>query len=115
MTIEGKKISGNACYIKKGRVMHHGTLLYDSDLDMLSNSLNVSNDKIESKAIKSIKSRVTNIKPYMKTDMSVKDFFYALKENMFVRLNCQEYILSPEDETKVEKLIEQVYSKWSWN
>jgi len=38
MTIQGKKISGNACYIKHGRVMYHGTLLYDSDLDMLSNA-----------------------------------------------------------------------------
>ena len=115
MTANGKKISGNARYIKQGRIMHHGTLLYDSDLDMLSNALNPSNDKIESKAIKSVKSRVANIRPFMKTDMPVKDFFSALKENMFNLLNLREYILSGGEEAQVEKLKENIYSQWSWN
>jgi len=115
MLIEEKKISGNARYIKRGRVMHHGTLLYDSDLDALSNALNPPNDKIESKAIKSVKSRVTNIRPFMKTDMTVKDFFSALKEKMFNLLNLQEYKLSGDEEAQIEKLKENVYSQWSWN
>ena len=115
MIVEGKKISGNARYIRKGRIMHHGTLLYDSDLDMLANALNPSIDKIESKAIKSVKSRVANIRPFMKNDMSVKDFFSALKENLFNVLNLREYKLSVDEETQVEKLKEQVYSQWSWN
>jgi len=115
MTVEGKKISGNARYIRQGRVMHHGTLLYDSNLDMLSGALNVTNDKIESKAIKSVRSRVTNIRPFMKNDMFVKEFFSSLKEFMFNLSNMQEYRLSAEEEAEVEKLKESVYSQWSWN
>ena len=62
MTIEGRKFSGNAQYMKKGRIMHHGTLMYDSDLEAVSRALNVKPDKIESKGLKSVRSRVTNIR-----------------------------------------------------
>jgi len=115
MTVEGKKISGNAQYIKQGRVMHHGTLLYDSDLEMLSGALNVTNDKIESKGIKSVKSRVTNIRPYMKTDMPVGDFWTNLKQHFFTAFDMKEYNLSTEDKAEVEKLKENTYSQWKWN
>jgi len=115
ITIDGKKISGSAQYIRQGRIMHHGTLLYDSDLDMLANALDPLNDKIKSKAIQSVKSRVTNIRPYLKTDLSVKDFFTSLKEFMFNSLNLREYKLSDEEEAEVEKLRQNVYSQWSWN
>ena len=115
MTIDGKKISGNAQYVRQSRILHHGTLLYDSDLNMLTNALNPLNDKIESKAIKSVKSIVTNIRPYLKTDMSVKEFFSSLKEFMFNSLNLLEYKLSGEDEAEVELLKQNVYSQWNWN
>lgn len=60
--VEGKKISGNAQYSKNGRTLHHGTLLFDTDLSVLSSALRVDEDKIKSKAIKSTRSRVTNLK-----------------------------------------------------
>ena len=115
MTVEGKKFSGNAQYRKEGRVMHHGTILYDSDLSILSRALNVSDDKIESKGIKSVRSRVTNIRPYMQTDMPVKDFWAALKEFMFAAFDMREYVLTAAENAAVEELRERVYSQWSWN
>ena len=115
MTVEGKKISGNAQYIREGRVMHHGTLLYDSDLMMLSKALNVTNDKIESKGIKSVKSRVANIRPCMKTDMPISGFWAALKQYMFAAFDMKEYGLSAGEDAEVERLSEQRYSQWSWN
>ena len=115
MTVEGKKISGNAQYIKNGRIMHHGTLLYDSNLDMLSSALNVIDDKIESKGIKSVKSRVANIRPFMKNDMPMKDFWSALKEHLSALLKTENYFLSDTDQTEIEKLKDNVYSQWSWN
>ena len=115
MTIEGKKISGNAQYIKKNRIMHHGTLLYDSNIDMLSNVLNVQEDKIESKGIKSVKSRVTNIRPFMKTDMPVEIFKKTLKDYLISSCGMEEYTLDSEQITGVERLKEQRYLQWSWN
>ncbi len=60
--VEGKKISGNAQYSRNGRTLHHGTLLFDTDLSVLSSALRVDEEKIKSKAIKSTRSRVTNLK-----------------------------------------------------
>jgi len=74
LSIEGKKISGNAQYIRKGKCLHHGTLLFNTNLDQLVMALRVSSDKIESKGIKSIRSRVTNIYPYLKKPYTIVDF-----------------------------------------
>ena len=115
MTVEGKKFSGNAQYIKDGRIMHHGTILYDSDLEMLSRALKPGTDKIESKGIKSVQSRVTNIRPYMKTDMPLMDFWAAIKNYMIDTFAMREFILTPEQKTSVEELENNVYSRWSWN
>jgi lipoate-protein ligase A len=115
MTVHGMKFSGNAQYLKRGRIMHHGTILYDSDLDMLSKALKVSIDKIESRGIRSVRGRVTNIRPYMKTDMPIGDFWDTLKKYMFESFSMRKYILSAEEIGKVEELKERVYSQWAWN
>ena len=54
MTIRGRKFSGNSQYVKEGRVMHHGTLLYDSDLSVVSSALAPSRDKLTSKGLPSV-------------------------------------------------------------
>ncbi len=63
LLINGQKFSGNAMYSKDGRMTAHGTIMFDSDIEEVVNALKVRKDKIESKGIKSIRSRVTNIKP----------------------------------------------------
>jgi lipoate-protein ligase A len=115
MTVEGKKFSGNAQYIKEGRVMHHGTILYDSDLGILSKALNPGDDKIESKGIKSVQSRVTNIRPYMKANMPVTEFWLALKSYMISDFDMKEFPFNEEHSAAVESLKEKVYSDWNWN
>jgi lipoate-protein ligase A len=115
MTVLGKKFSGNAQYLKRGRIMHHGTILYDSDLSILSNALNVSDDKIKSRGIQSVLSHVTNIRPYMKTDMPIDDFWDALKNYMFDSFDMMEYTLSDKEFDEVDKLKDNVYAQWSWN
>jgi len=115
MTVEGKKFSGNAQYIKEGRVMHHGTILYDSDMGILSQALKPGTDKIESKGVKSTRSRVTNIRPYMKTDMSINGFWAALKDFMVSAFDMVELSLGPVQDAAVEELREKVYSQWGWN
>jgi lipoate-protein ligase A len=115
MDVEGKKISGNAQYLKEGRVMHHGTILYDSNLEILSQALNAGKEKIESKAIKSVRSRVTNIRPYMKQDMPTLEFREAVKNNIIRSLDMNEVTLGSEHDALVKELKQKVYSQWSWN
>lgn len=116
MTIEGRKFSGNAQYMKKGRIMHHGTLMYDSDLEAVSRALNVKPDKIESKGLKSVRSRVTNIRPYV-TDqaLTVDGFREILRRSMFRAYPLTAYALTPADLDAVERLRRDVYRRWEWN
>ncbi|NCB52022.1 MAG: lipoate--protein ligase [Clostridia bacterium] len=114
ITIDGKKISGNAQYIKNGRVMHHGTILFDSDLSKVTASLKVSKDKIESKGIKSVRSRVTNLKPYLPNCITMEEFKKMLKEYMFKEVDGQ-YALSDSDFKRIEKIKKERYDLWDWN
>lgn len=115
LTIDGKKFSGNAQYVTKNRLLHHGTILFDSNLDDVQNSLNVSTDKIESKGIKSVRSRVTNISDYIKKNITIHDFKDLLLKNMFDGSDVSTYHLSPEDEDNVNKLVRKKYGTWKWN
>src|SRR5690606_38740593 len=74
ITVEGQKISGNAQSYYKNNMFHHGTILFNVDLDMVQKVLTVKPDKIESKGIKSVRSRVTNIYPYLKEKVTVEEF-----------------------------------------
>ncbi|MDR0313144.1 MAG: lipoate--protein ligase [Treponema sp.] len=114
MTVEGKKFSGNAQYIKNNKIMHHGTILYDSNLEMVGKALKAK-DKVESKAIKSTQSRVTNIRPYMKNDMSTNDFWAALKNFLLPVFGMNEIAVDAKDHRAALELREKVYSQWNWN
>jgi len=115
MTIGGKKFSGNSQYMKKGRVMHHGTIMYDCDLEVVSRALQVSGDKLESKGIQSVRSRVTNVKPHMPRPLPMEAFYKALREYMFQAYSLVPYRLTPEDLAAVKELQSDVYDRWSWN
>ncbi|NLB33508.1 MAG: lipoate--protein ligase [Tissierellia bacterium] len=117
IVIDGKKFSGIAQSIIKGRVLNHGTLLFDSKLDTLSKALNVKRDKIESKGIKSVSSRVTNIKPYVKDDIDVLEFKQVLLNNIFDYFNqpVEIYSLTDEDRENIQKMVDERYGTWEWN
>jgi lipoate-protein ligase A len=115
MTIDGKKFSGNAQYCKRGRVMHHGTVLYDSDLSVVGQALVVPKDKIESKGLKSVQSRVTNVKSYMHDDIPVERFIEELRDAMFRENAMIPYALTEADRAAVQKLRDEVYTTWEWN
>lgn len=117
LVIDGKKFSGIAQSIIKGRVLNHGTLLFDSKLDTLSLALNVKRDKIESKGVKSVSSRVTNIKPYVKDDIDVLEFKRVLLKNIFEYFNepIEIYELSDEDRRNIQTMVDERYGTWEWN
>ena len=93
----GRKISGNAQHSKNNRVLHHGTLLFDSDLDVLSELLNVDPEKLQSKAIRSAKSRVANIKDFCGGCPTVDKFKEHLKNAIISAFDAEE-ILAPDND-----------------
>ncbi|WP_296116164.1 lipoate--protein ligase [uncultured Eubacterium sp.] len=114
ITIDGKKFSGNSQYIKHGRIMHHGTLMFDSDLSVVSKALQVSSDKYESKGFQSVRSRVTNIRPYVPGDMGMETFKSILKKYMVFGSDVEVYHLNEEDLTRIRKIQEERYNTWEW-
>ena len=115
LLIDGKKFSGNAQYMHKGRIMHHGTLLYSSQSDKIVSSLKVSEDKIKSKGIKSVKSRVTNIIDHLDIPLSATEFIEKLSEYMLQNGNISSIYDLENDREQIEKLRDEKYATWDWN
>ncbi|SHJ92963.1 lipoate-protein ligase [Geosporobacter subterraneus DSM 17957] len=117
ITIEGKKFSGNAQYACNNRLLHHGTILYNSDLSVVQNALNVRIDKIESKGIKSVRSRVTNVAPYLKKPLSIDAFKDILVQSILETndVSTMTYQLTEQDLEKIQEIMEKRYLTWEWN
>lgn len=111
ITVDGKKISGNAQVIYKDRILHHGTLLFDTNLEVLEKVLIQNEIKVKAKGVKSIRARVTNIKEH--TSISSKDFFEGLKN--YLQADFEGYNFSKQDELNINKLINEKYSTYEWN
>ncbi|WP_432408193.1 lipoate--protein ligase [Wukongibacter sp. M2B1] len=117
ITIEEKKFSGNAQYYYRNKLLHHGTILFNSDLSVVQNALNVKLDKIQSKGIKSVRSRVTNIYPYLEKKISTEEFKDLLLSFLFEQENQEqkEYILTDDDLEKIDTMMKERYLTWEWN
>ena len=111
--IDGQKISGNAQYIREGRVMHHGTLLFDSDLSVLGNALKVDPAKIQAKGVQSVRSRVSTIRPHIRQAASLADFKHLL-EKLFPE-GISEYHLTNQHISAINQLKTERYATWDWN
>ena len=116
LTIDGKKFSGNAQYYHKNRLLHHGTLLFNSHMENLAKALNVKKEKIQSKGIKSVRSRVTNISEYLPIKGTIEEFRELLLKYLFENQEIiNEYQLTDEDIDKVNQLVGEKYDTWEWN
>ncbi|MDD7362626.1 MAG: lipoate--protein ligase [Peptoniphilus sp.] len=112
--IDGKKISGNSQYIKDGKVMHHGTLLFNSDLTMIGEAL-ITKDKYKSNAASaSIFSRVTNIRDCLKEKKTMEQFKDSLVKHFKVD-GTKEDVLKAEDFEIIEQIRRDRYANWDWN
>ena len=115
LEIDGQKFCGNAQAYIKDRVMHHGCLLFNVDFSALGDALKVSKDKIESKGVKSVRSRVTNILPHLKTPITVEEFGDKIMEYMKKQYpNMKEYVFSKEELDYIAKRAE-IKRSWEWN
>ena len=98
--VDGKKISGNAQCKKGGRVLHHGTLLFDSDLEFLSGVLSVDREKIQAKAIRSTRARVTNIKELLSAPIDINEFIRLISEYVVKEFSAEPFELEINEQIK---------------
>lgn len=115
LLVEGKKISGNAQHIFKNRVLHHGTLLFDSNLDTLGNAIRIVPGKYQGKAVQSKRSIVTNILPHLKEKMTLEEFTLFMLDFELARDENTEYTLTEEDIRTIQKSADDKFSTWEWN
>ncbi|MEM7335309.1 MAG: lipoate--protein ligase [Chloroflexota bacterium] len=115
IVLDGKKLSGNAQYATLTRMFSHGTLLFDTNIEHMLNALNPRRVKIESKAVQSVRSAVTNIREALPTDMRIDELKARLLKNIFKSDAIPQYELSADDLAKVEQLRNERYNNWEWN
>lgn len=114
--VEGRKISGNAQFSTRGRMFSHGTLMFDSEIDNVVAALRVKKDKIESKGIKSIRSRVANISEFLDRKMTMDEFRKLLLVSIFGGEDqINEHVLTDEDWEQIKIISRERYQNWDWN
>jgi lipoate-protein ligase A len=109
------KVSGNAEHVYKERVLHHGTLLYNSELNALKASLSEKSDRFIDNAIQSNRSNVVNIIDYLEHKLTAKDFMQDLFKflvNYFT--GSIHYEINNQEENEIKELVDSKYSKWEW-
>lgn len=114
--VEGRKVSGNAQFATQGRMFTHGTLMFDTEIERVVSALKVRKDKIESKGIKSIRSRVANISEFIEGPMTIEQFRMEILKSIFEgEENIQYWELTDEDWDNIRALSAERYGNWDWN
>ena len=114
--IQNKKVSGNAEHVYKNRTLHHGTLLFNSNLKNLRSSLEIDKNKYTDKAVKSVPHPVGNISNFLKKKMSFDEFRSRLF-TYILKLNKKNTIYNFKDEeiNLINRLKKEKYETWNWN
>lgn len=111
--VEGRKVSGTAQRMMGGRILHHGTLLFDANPDMVAGALHADPAKFQSKSSKSVRSRVGNIRAFLKEDMDLAAFWAYLKEALAGDGLTPDH-LTEEELAAVDELRRDKYDTWEW-
>lgn len=107
----GKKISGTAQCVRNNRLMHHGCILYCTDLSSVENALKVNEEKMQSKGIKSIRSRVANLSDLIENAPNVESFIDYIESESKGEITE----LSESEKSAIEKIAKDKYMTWEWN
>ncbi len=112
--VEGKKISGNAEHVHKNRVLHHGTLLFSSDLEILNSAISRNSGKFIDKAVQSNRSRVVNLKDCLPREMNIKQLIQVFLD--YIILNYDGHLIKMDNHYQAEigQLILEKYKTWEW-
>jgi lipoate---protein ligase len=112
----GLKFSGNAEHLFKNRIMHHGTLLFNTNLDQLDESIRVNPQSYLDKAVKSNRMRVTNLLPLLTTPVTAIQFMEDLTSYFGSYFpDSQSISLSQQETESIEALVQSKYNNKDWN
>jgi lipoate-protein ligase A len=114
LLVDGLKVSGNAEHVFKNRVLHHGTLLFNSNLDTLGDAIRVKAGKYESKAVQSNRSHVANISSYLPKQMSIEKFISFLINVPAQKEGNRLYELRKDDIATISELASEKFITWDW-
>jgi lipoate-protein ligase A len=116
LTIEGKKFSGNAEHVFKNKVLHHGTILYSSEMKDVSGALKINPLKYKDRAVKSIPKRVTNVTNHLKESLPLEDFTQKIMDHVLETFDdAKVYEFTTEDIAAIQKIRDEKYATWEWN
>lgn len=115
LVIDGKKFSGNAQTVKNNKIMHHGTILFQSDLWNVSQALKPNQVKLQSKGIQSVRSHVTNIWEHLSPKITIEKFLQQLYNYLQEAMDARPLQLSQEDFDQIQRLVQKKYKTWEWN
>ena len=116
LLVEGKKFSGNAKLARQGKMIQHGTILLDSEMEVLGEALKVNPLKFIDKATKSNRGRVTNLIEYLPKNTTTEDLKALLTAEIIKNNpNAENYEFTPEDIEGIQNLMTEKYETWDWN
>ncbi|MEQ8625876.1 MAG: lipoate--protein ligase [Vicingaceae bacterium] len=116
LTIDGKKFSGNAEHVFKNKVLHHGTVLFSSEMKDVSGALKISPLKYKDRAVKSIPKRVTNVEEHLKEKISLEEFTHKVMDHIIATHDdCKLYEFTEADLKAIQQLRDEKYATWDWN
>ena len=116
LLVDGKKFSGNAKLARHGKMIQHGTILLDSEMEVLGEALKVNPLKFIDKAIKSNRSRVTNLINYLPKETTTEHLKKLLTDEIMKNNPAAErYELTEEDLQGIQQLVDEKYETWDWN
>jgi len=114
LLIDGRKFSGNAQHRSKDCILHHGSILFDTDIEEMVRSITVSDDKIISKGIQSVRQRVTNVVDHMEEKITPVEFKQLMLRSL-LKNTTETYELTDADKKEIEKIAEEKFRSWEWN
>lgn len=114
LTLDGKKFSGNAFYEAKGKCYHHGTILISADKEKAARFLNVDMQKLKSKGVEFVRSRIENLQTYCR-DVTVENMKQSLIYAFSLIYGCCPQRMTQEElpRRRIEEL-ERKYRSWEW-
>lgn len=113
LLIGKRKFSGNAQYRKDNSILHHGSILFNTDIKAMVESITVAEDKIIAKGIKSVRERVVNISEVMKENITSEEFRDIILNSLLK--DSKTYTLNKQDINEINKIKKDKFESWDWN